>query len=52
MRRWRQIDLGVCEEVEADRPWCLGGGGGRLTLVSVRRWRQIDLGICEEVEAD
>ena len=46
------MDLGVCEEMEADRPWCMGGGGGRWTLVSVRRWRQMDLGVWEEVEAD
>ena len=58
-RRWRQIDLGVWKEVEADGPWCveggggrcLGGGGGRLTLVCGRRWRQIDLGVWKEVEA-
>ena len=51
-RRWRQIDLGVWEEVEADLTWCLGGDGGRWTLVSGRRWRQIDLGVWEEVEAN
>ena len=52
VRRWRQIDLGVWEEVEADGPWCLGGDGGRWTLISGRRWRQMDLGVWEEVEAD
>ena len=40
-RRWRQIDLGVWEEMEADLTWCLGGDGGRFNLVSGRRWRQI-----------
>ena len=51
-RRWRQIDLGVWKEVEAGEPWCLGGDGGRLTLVCGRRWRQVNLGVWEEVEAD